>query len=140
MCPNQNVHLTIFQIIQDSFLFPGSAEAAYHLYFDPKRLHSFFEGHKMLLRQNSRRHHYCYLFTIHNSLKSSADSNFCFTITDITAQQSVHRLRFFHISLDLRDRFKLIRSFFIREAFFKVTLPFGILSKSMTRDDLTLRI
>ena len=80
----------------------------------------------MLICQNSGWHQESNLFSIHYSFKSSSYGNFRLTVSNITAKQSIHRLRLFHIFFDFPDGSQLIRSFLKGKGILKFLLPYSI--------------
>ena len=94
----------------------------------------------MLLCQHSCRRQHRHLLAIKHSLKSSTQCHLSLTITDITAQQTLHRLRLFHISFDFRNRLQLVRRFLIGKRCFKVLLQLAIRRKSVAWHNLPLSV
>lgn len=80
----------------------------------------------MLLRQDGGRHEERHLLAVHHSLKGRAQSDLCFAVAHVAAEQAVHHAGGLHVLFDLRDAGELIRRFFIWEAFLQPRLPRGI--------------
>ena len=83
----------------------------------------------MLLSQNRSRHKKCYLLSILNCFKSRTDSNFGFTITNISANKAIHNPVTFHICLGICYSIQLIFCFFKHKHFLEFLLPDSIFSK-----------
>ena len=94
----------------------------------------------MLLCQHCCRRQHRHLFAVKHSLKGSTQSHLSFSVTYITAEQTLHRLRLFHISLDFGNRLQLVRCFLIRKGCFKVLLQLTVRRKSMSGHNLPLCI
>ena len=73
------------------------------------------------------------LFGIRHAFESGSQRYFRFSETDISAQQPVHRSGAFHIVLDLGNAAFLIGSFFIFKPCLKISLPFAVGRKSVSR-------
>ena len=83
----------------------------------------------VLLRQNRRRHKHRHLLAVDSRLKRSSDGHLRLPITDIAAQQPIHRLRPLHILLDFLDRPQLVRRFVIRKHRFELLLVRRVLAE-----------
>ncbi len=80
----------------------------------------------MLEGKNGGWHKHCYLFTVGNRLESSPDGDFCFSETDISTDQAIHRMSILHIVLDRRRGALLVRSILIHERRFELFLHIGV--------------
>ena len=87
----------------------------------------------MLLRQHGRRREHCDLFAFHHRFKRGANCNFGFAVTDIAANQSIHRARTFHVLFGVDDRFELVGRFAKRKRMLEFGLPFCVGAESVTR-------
>ena len=140
MRADKDVDLSFFDTFERFFLFLRRAETvddtdAHAEFFTPRR-----ECLIMLLCQHGRRYEDGDLFSADDCLERGADGDFRFAEADITAQKSIHRLRFFHIALDLLDGAPLVDRFFIRERIFKLSLPRRIFVERDALFDLTFGI
>ena len=140
MGPNKYIDLTFPHFFQSCALFPRSAETAYQFDINAERFHSLCESHEVLLGQNRSRHQHRHLLAIGDSFESSSDSNLCLAIANVTAEQSVHRHRFFHITFNFFNSLQLVRRFFKRESRFKLSLHFCIRPERMSSYNFPLRI
>ena len=94
----------------------------------------------MLLRQDGRRHEYRNLLSVGNRFKRRTDRDLGLSEADIAADQAVHDLRAFHVTLCIFDRVKLVLGFFIRKQFLKLTLPYRIRTVGVSRTFLPDRV
>ena len=81
----------------------------------------------MLFRKDSGRCYECHLLIIFYCLESCPHCNFGFSISYISADNSVHNSRTLHIFLDIPDCLFLILCFFKRKQCLKLFLPYCIL-------------
>ena len=81
----------------------------------------------MLFRKDSGRCYECHLLIIFYCLESCPHCNFGFSISYISADNSVHNSWTLHIFLDIPDCLFLIFSFFKRKQCLKLFLPYCIL-------------
>ena len=81
----------------------------------------------MLFRKYSCRCYKCHLLIIFYCFKGRPHCNFSFSISYITADNSVHNSRTFHIFLDIPDCLFLIFSFLKWKQCLKLFLPYCIL-------------
>src|SRR5262249_45255538 len=61
-------------------------------------------------------------------------------ITDIAANQAIHRQWGFHVAFYVGDRCQLVWGFFVLERFFEFLLPFRIRRKRIAACDLSLSV
>ena len=137
---DKNINLTVGNLLQNSALLLRRTKAIQQANLYTEIAHALLEGNIMLLCQHCRRCQYSHLLTVKHSLKGSTQGHLCFAVADITAEQTFHRLRLFHISLDFGNRLQLVRCFLIRKGCFKVLLQLTVRRKGMARHNLPLRI
>ena len=77
----------------------------------------------MLERQHRRRRQDRHLLAVHHRLERRPQRHFGLAVTDIAAQQPIHRHRRFHVALDVSDGGGLIRGQVVRERLFELFLP-----------------
>src|SRR4030095_4977103 len=140
MRANHDIDTAFAQQFEDFFLLSLRAEAAEH--FDSHGVieHTLPKHLEMLLGQNSGRREDCDLFAIHNRFKRSANGDFGLAKTDITANQTVHRLPTRHIAFRRDDCSQLVWRFEKWKRMLEFRLPSGIRSKCVTRMHLPLRL
>ena len=80
------------------------------------------------------------MFAISDSLERRAHSDFGLSISNVAADQPVHRQWRLHISFDIGNGCELVWRFLVLERFFKFLLPFRIGGKGVPAGDLALRI
>ena len=76
----------------------------------------------MLVGQHSGRHEDRHLLGVAGGLEGGTDGYFCFPESYVSAYQTVHRTRAFHVCLHLIGGFQLIGSIFIEETGFQFVL------------------
>ena len=129
---DEHVDLALFKVCDDLFLFLGRAEAREH--FDAHRRvgHALGEGLVVLLGEDGRWHQYGDLFVVADGLEGGAHGNFGLAITDVAADEAVHRMRRFHIGFDLFHRAQLVGCFLERECRLQLLLHGAIAGKAKT--------
>src|SRR6056300_471079 len=98
MGANENIYLTISHKLFHLILFFITLESSQGFYSDRKVNESIFKGLMMLISKQCCWHQNCYLLPRLYCKKCCSHSNFGFTETNITANQSIHGLRRVHIS------------------------------------------
>ena len=94
----------------------------------------------MLLRKHRSGHHHSHLLAINHSLEGRTNRNLGLAVAHVAAQQALHRLGLFHISLDFANRLQLVRRFLIGERFLELVLQLGIGAKGVPRHNLALSV
>src|SRR5678816_1856949 len=93
---------------------------------DGKRGETFLESLKVLIAEHRSWCENNHLLSVPYGLEGCAHGNFRLAVAHIAAHQAVHRNGTLHISLDIGDGGKLIRSLVVREGFFKFLLPLTV--------------
>ena len=88
---DQDVHLAALDLLDDLLLLLGGAEAADHLDVDRERGESPLEGLKVLEGQHRGGRQHRDLLAVAHRLEGGAHGDFRLAVTDIAAQQAVHR-------------------------------------------------
>src|SRR5579872_6547739 len=135
MCAESEIYLTFREIFEASLYLFRTSETAEHFDTHRKRLEPFFECLKMLETKHGGRRKDGNLFAVAQRFKGRAHDDFGFAVTYVAAKQAVHRLRAFHIALDVRDRRLLIAGFSKLERIFKLTLPVTVSGKGKTHGE-----
>ena len=104
MRTDNDVDLARFEITNNFLLLLGGDESAQHRDGDRKCSESFFECFVVLITKNRRGRQHRDLFAVTDGLEGCAHSDFRLAITDIAADQAIHRHRRFHVALDVRNR------------------------------------
>jgi len=73
---------------------------------------AFFKSLDMLVSEQGCGHQNSHLFMVQDSFECSAHGDFCFAITDIPADESVHGVWFLHVAKHVLNGFGLVRCFF----------------------------
>ena len=126
MRADDNVDLARFEIANDFPLLFGGDEAAEHCDCDRESGKPLFERFVVLITQNRRGGQHRDLFAVADRLEGCAHGDFGLAITDITADEAIHRQRRLHIALDVRNRGQLVRRLIVLKPFFEFLLPLGI--------------
>ena len=122
-----NVYFTRCQTFYNTLFFRRGAKTRQHCNVYRIVLHSLLKRVKMLCGQNCCRHEIRNLIPCHDRLKRTSERNLGLSVSNVSAQQSVHRIRLFHILFHLLYASELVVSFLKRELCFKIALPLIIL-------------
>ena len=87
---------------------------------------------EMLSGKDSRGNKNCHLLSVHDCFECSADCDFCFSESNISAYKPIHRIFNFHICLNFFRSSVLVRRIFIHKACFKLFLPVSIWGEGKT--------
>src|SRR5262249_54034862 len=100
---DNDVDAALAQALDDAFLFAGRAKTADAL--DDKRIvsHALREGAKVLFGEHSGRHQHRDLPAIIDDLEGGADGQFSLAVTDIAADEPIHRPSTLQIALELGE-------------------------------------
>ena len=123
---DKDIDLTVGNLLQNSALLLRRTKAVQQANLYTEIAHALLEGNIMLLCQHCCRCQHRHLLTVKHSLKGSTQGHLSFAVAYITAQQTLHRLRLFHISLDFGNRLQLVRCFLVRKGCFKVLLQLTV--------------
>ena len=126
MRTDKNINLTVGNLLQNSALLLRRTKTVQQTNLYPEIAHALLECNIMLLCQHSCRRQYRHLLAIKHSLKGSTQCHLSLAVAYITAQQPLHRLRLFHISLNFRNSLQLVRRFLIGKRCFKVLLQLTV--------------
>ncbi len=136
MGADTDVHLAAGQPVKNSLLLFGRAEPTQHLDSDREGAESLAEGEEVLLGEHGGRHQHGYLLVVHYRLEGGTDGYLRLAVTDIAADQPVHRPGFFHVHLYLCLCIHLVGCFHIGEGGLKLLLPHRVRGKGKARHDL----
>src|SRR3954470_12646486 len=114
-------------------MFLRGAEPAVDADVDGKGRETLGERDEVLLREQCRRDEDRDLLSVHDCFERSAYGDLRLAVTDIAADDAVHRYRHFHVGLDLVDRLLLVRRLDVRERVFELALPRGVRAEGMSR-------
>jgi hypothetical protein len=140
MGADQYVDLPGFHFLQDFLLLFGRAEAADHLDGDGKCRKALLERLVVLKRENGCRGKNRDLLVVAQGLERRAHGNFGFAVTNVAAQQPVHRAAGLHVGLDVHDRLSLIFGLSELEGILEFFHPLGVSGKRVSLRHLPLRI
>ena len=131
MCSNHNVHCPTSKRSHRFRLLTLGTETRQQIH--PHRIfgHAFGKSVEVLLGKNRRRHQHGHLFACHDRLECSANCHLGFTEPNVPANQPVHGLFPFHVTLGIIDGLNLILRFLINKRGFELALPCRILIKGM---------
>ena len=94
----------------------------------------------MLLRQHCGRGKESHLLAAHHRLERRADGDLRLAESHVTANETVHGSRRFHIALRVGDRHELIGSFVERKRILELALPSVVRGKDEARLHLAFRL
>src|SRR5574344_1552283 len=106
MGAEENIDASVLKALKYLFLLLTRDKSGAEPNLYRKVSQSLLEVLIVLLGKDDCRSKESYLLTRHYSLESSTEGNLSLTITDVTADKSIHTLVAFHISLDLFDTLK----------------------------------
>ena len=92
----------------------------------------------MLLRQHRGRHQDGHLLGIDHRFESRAHGQLRLAEPDITAQETIHRARVLHVSLDLFHDPHLVGGLLVWKRLLELLLPWSIRGVGMSLDQLAL--
>ena len=123
---DHDIYQTFFRIFNSLLLLCRSSKSAHKIHSHRKIPHTLLECMIMLLCKNRCRHKIYNLLTLLHRLKGCTNCNLSLTVSHISADQTIHNLRAFHIALYCFDCKKLIFGLFERKHFLKFLLPDSI--------------
>ena len=129
MGSDQDIDIAAGGSLQHLALLLARQEATESLHLDRPFSHPFAKGDQMLLRQHRGRYQYSNLLTVPRHLEGRPHGEFGLAVTDISANQSIHRLGLFHVLLDDTDGLELVARFFERKRILESMLGFIVLRK-----------
>ena len=100
MGADYKVYLTFFQTGQDFALLSGTAETAEYLHLKREVFKALFQSIIVLICQYGSRNQHCRLFAVCHAFEQCTGCDLSLAEAHITAEQSVHGERLFHISFD----------------------------------------
>ena len=80
----------------------------------------------MLKRQHGRRRQEGHLLAVHHRFERRSHRHFRLAVSDIAAEESIHRRRRFHVPLDVGDGAVLVRRQLVFEGVLEFLLPVGV--------------
>ena len=119
---DKDVYLALCQVCKHLPRLLGGAGTGKIIHTDRKILQTFGECLEMLVCKYGGRHHHCHLFVVAGSLECGSNSNLGLPETDVTANETVHGLRTFHISLYLLRHLQLVGGVLVNEACLQLML------------------
>ena len=119
MRTDDNVDGAVCQPFQNAFALLAHFMTGQSFDHDRKFGKPFAEAEKMLLGKNGGRNKKCNLLSGNRTFERGTHRDFRFSVTDVTAEQTVHRARGLHVMLDLRNGLFLSFRFIIGKRIFK---------------------
>jgi len=123
VCADDDVDCAGGKVVQDRALHAPVAEAGEHLHLDREWCQAAGERVEVLLGQDGGRHQHGDLLAVHHSLEGGPQRNLGLAVAHIAADQAIHRLLAFHISLDFGDGPELVFRLDIGEGSLQLMLP-----------------
>ena len=117
-----------------------AAEAAEHVDADRKAGKPLAQSLLVLKREHGGGCQKRHLFAVHYRLERGAHRHFRLAVSDVAAEQTIHRDRRFHVALDVGDRGHLIGRQLVRKRVLEFLLPVRVGGKSMAAHRLSRRV
>ena len=140
MGPDQDVDLALGEARDRRALLGGRTEPRGVLDRDRVVLEPLGEGPVVLLGEDRRRHEQHHLLAVLRGLERGPQCDLGLAVTDIAADQPVHRPRCLHVGLDELDRVALVGRLGERERVLEVSLPVGVGRIRVALAPLALRV
>ena len=126
---DEDVHVAVFDALDNDLLLLGRAEARDHFDVDGELRKATLERLEMLEAENGGGRKDRDLLAVLHGLECSAHGHFGFAVAHIAAEQAVHGRGRFHVVLDGADGGELVVGFAIVEGVFKFLLEFIVLGE-----------
>ncbi len=110
-----HVHLPGAETLDDPFLLRPALEAAEHGYVHRICGKSLGKGCEMLLREHGGRHQHGDLLAVVDHFEGGAYCHLGLAVSNVAADQAVHRFRRFEVLLHVLDGFGLVRCLLVPE-------------------------
>ena len=133
MGTDEDIDFPLGHLLQNLVLLSATLEATDRLDPDGPLRHPFTESDQMLLGENRGRYQYRDLLAPLHRLERGPHRQLCFSVTDISANETVHRLRFFHVTLDRFHGVKLVTGLVVGERFIEGGDSGVVFRKGMAR-------
>ncbi len=137
---DQNVDLTHGHAPQYFLDLLRRTEAADHFHRQREGCKPLLKSLVMLEREHRSRRQHRDLLVVAQRLESRAHRHFRFAVTNVAAQQPIHRKLRFHVALHVGDGLRLVTGLVVFERVLKLLHPFGIGWKNVPACGLALRI
>ena len=121
-------------------MFGGGAKAAEHFDSRGKRGETLLERFKMLESEDRGGREDGDLLVVGNGFEGGAHGDFGFAVANVSAEEAIHRGRFFQIALDIANRSELVGSFLKLERVFKFALPVAVGRERKALGGFALRV
>ena len=132
MCSDNNINAAASESLDGLLRLLFRAEAREHTGLNGKSLKAFQQRLIVLIGKNCCRHKNGALLAVRHALESASERHLGFSETDITAEQSVHRVLLLHIALYLVHTSELIRRLIKLKPALKIVLHIYIRRKSVS--------
>ena len=103
-------------------------------------LQALGERAEVLLGEDRRRHQQHHLLVVLDGLEGGAQRDLGLAVTDVAADQAIHRARRLHVGLDELDRVALVGRLGERERVLELALPVGVHRVGVALAALALRV
>ena len=140
MGADDSINGSLVQPFQDRFTLARRAESVQQRHLDGVRRKPFRQGAPVLLCQHRGGGKHGHLFASCDRFEDGSDGHLCFAEAHIAADEAVHGLAFFHVTLHLGRCLELIRRRFIGEGILQLGLPGSIHGVSKAGCLVPLRI
>ena len=133
MCADDDVDFAGGEILEGLFLLGLGAETADQVGPHRKGCKPALERLHVLKRQHCRRRENGNLLAVHRGFECGAHGDFGLSVSDVAAQQAIHRRGGLHVCLDVGHRRFLVRGQLPLERVFELLLPVGIRAEGVAR-------
>ena len=137
---DDDVELSGVQVVEDLLLLAFAAEATDHVDADRKAGKPLAQSLLVLKREHGGGCEKRHLFAVHYRLERGAHRHFRLAVSDVAAEQTIHRDRRFHVPLDVGDRGHLIGRQLVRKRVLEFLLPVRVGGKGMAAHRLSRRV
>ena len=140
MGADDDVDLAVGEVLEDRLLFFARFEAGELFHAHREAGETIGERAMMLRGEQGCRNEHGDLALLGDGLKGRAHGDFGLPVSDVAANEPVHRPRALHIGFDLGDRFGLVGRRLVGKRFFEFGLPRGVGSERASRGELALGV
>ena len=140
MRPDDDVHRTVRNLLEDFLLFFGALVAVHERNLDRVSGKAFAEVFVMLRRKNRSRHEDGDLLIRGHALERRTHRDFRLAKAHVTANEAVHRATAFHIALDVGRSTELVWRRIVFERFLEFLLHVAVGRESETFDEFALGV
>ncbi len=140
MRSDEDIDFAVGHTLEDHLLLLRGTEPGDHLDVDGEVGETALEGFEVLEAEDRCGREDSDLLPILHCLERGAHGDLGFAVTNVSAEQAIHRLRGLHIGLDVGDGIELVVCLVEVEGVFKLALHVGIGREGSSLSGLALRV